>query len=48
MPGQVKVGTEAGGEYTGRLGGRRNFRGVVQSVTQELGYLSCNAGSTTY
>lgn len=46
--GQVEVGTKAEGEYTGRLGGRRNFRGVVKSVTQELGCLSLNAGSTTY
>lgn len=46
MPEQVKVETKAGGEYTGRLGGRRNLR-VVKSVTQELGCLSLNAGSTT-
>lgn len=39
---------QMGGVYTGRLGGRRNSRGVVKSVPQELGCLSLNAGSTTY
>lgn len=37
-----------GVECLSRLGGSRNLRGVVKSVTQEPGCLGLNPGSVTY